>query len=83
MTTLLAAIAIGAVVSYTAPGTSDVQCLEVRQLAQDWGATPMAWLTVVADPRRVIHAPIADLALGCVARSTAENAGLGRRAAAQ
>lgn len=67
MTTLLAGIIIGAAVSYTAPGTSDVQCLEIRQLVSDWGATPMAWLTVIADPRRVVHAPVAELRPGCVA----------------
>jgi hypothetical protein len=65
MDTVIASIVIGALVSYTVPGTSDSQCLEVRALMNDWGQTPMAWLTVVADPRRVIHVPVAALTPGC------------------
>jgi hypothetical protein len=67
MAMLIASIVTGALVSYTAPGTSDVQCLEVRLLTSDWGQTPMAWLTVVADPRRVVHAPLEALLPGCPA----------------
>ncbi|MBS0449390.1 MAG: hypothetical protein JSR59_26015 [Proteobacteria bacterium] len=65
MVTAIANIVAGVLVSYTAPGTTDVLCLEVRQLASDWGRTPMAWLTVVSDPRRVVHAPLSELKPGC------------------
>jgi hypothetical protein len=75
MGTIAANILVGALVSYTAPGTSDIQCLEVRMLTFDWGQTQMAWLTVVADPRRVIHVPINELTPGCaVPPSTGANA---------
>jgi hypothetical protein len=54
----------GSVVTYTDAAGRD-WCATVHGFAPGPSADPWAWLTINADPRRVVRAEVASLRLGC------------------
>lgn len=54
----------GAVVTYTDAAGRD-WCATVQTIATGVGSTPWAWLTINADPRRVVRVELPDLRMGC------------------
>jgi uncharacterized membrane protein len=56
---------IGALVSYSVPGGSDVWCMKVNALVAGVGDLPMAWVADVRDERRVLRVALTELKPGC------------------
>jgi len=51
-------------VSYT-DQSGHIWCAKVRYVEKGHDGRPWAWLTIDADPRRIMHAPVAELVIGC------------------
>jgi hypothetical protein len=69
----LAAVAAGAAAASLAPGASVTYrdatgrewCATVRTLGVGADTSSWAWVSIDADPRRVVHAEVAELVAGC------------------
>jgi hypothetical protein len=58
------ALVVGAKVTYREP-SGQAWCATVSSIEIGIAGTPIAWLTIDADPRRIVPVPLSDLSLGC------------------
>ena len=58
------ALVVGAKVTYR-ESSGQVWCATIASIEMGIAGSPIAWLTIDADPRRIVHIPLSDLTLGC------------------
>jgi hypothetical protein len=58
-------LVVGALVSYTFPGGTDVWCMKINAITRGAGDVAVAWAADTRDPRRVLQIPLAELRPGC------------------